>query len=98
MTKDQDIDLMLADGEDTATIGGVTVACQVWTADQIQAKDAQGGGHSLAMSYILIRTSLFPDLAQDDPLTVNGTQYRAALVSPVQDGKILHVWLGVPNG
>jgi hypothetical protein len=98
MAQDADIDLMLADGEDTATIGGVTVACQLWTQDQIQAKDANSGGHSLGMSYILLRASLFPDLAQGDPITVNGVQYRAGLVSRVQDGKILHVWLGVPNG
>ena len=97
MTPDEDIDAMLADGPDTATIGEVTVACQLWTHDEIQAKDAQSGGHSLGMSYILLRASLFPQLAQDDPLTVNGNSYRAALVSRVQDGKVLHIWLGVAN-
>ena len=98
MTPDQDIDAMLADGPDSATIGSVTVACELWTHDAVQAKDAQSGGHSIGMSYILLRASLFPGLKQDDPLTVNGIGYRAALVSRIQDGKVLNVWLGIPNG
>ena len=95
MTKDDDIDLMLADGDDLVIAGGYEFASTLWTHDEAFGKDAHSEGQSIGRSYLLLRASLFPALAVGDAITVNGATYKASLISRVQDGKVLHVFLGV---
>jgi hypothetical protein len=95
MTQDDDLDVMLADGDDTVIVGGVLLVTTVWTHDEAIGPDGNSDGQNMGMRYILLRASLFPDLAQGDVITVNGVDFKAGLVSRTQEGKVLHVWLGV---
>jgi hypothetical protein len=52
------------------------------------------------MSHALVRTSAFPDIQTDDPVSVKRwnedgfTDFRAALIQRIQDGRMLQVFLG----
>jgi hypothetical protein len=48
----------------------------------------------MRMGYVMVRASMFPGLKQDDPVTVNGVAYRAAIPQLIQDGKMLQIMLG----
>lgn len=95
MTQDDDLDLMLADGDDTVVIGDVSLVTTVWTHDEVYGGDGNSDGQNMGMSYLMLRASRFPDLKRDDPISVNGASFKAGLVSRIQEGKVLHVWLGV---
>lgn len=100
MSQDSDIDLILGDCGDTFTAGNVTQPCLMTIQDEVTGSDAQFPGQVLAMGYVLIRTSAFPDLQSNDPVSVKRfdetsfTDYRAALIRRVQDGRISQVFLG----
>jgi hypothetical protein len=102
MTLDTDIDLILADSGDTFTADGVTQPCLLTMHDQVVGGNSQDPGQVMGAGYALIRTSAFPDLATNDPVTVRAVDadadvnYRAMQMGRVQDGRILQVYLGEP--
>jgi hypothetical protein len=100
MDFDVDIDLILDDCGDLFTAAGVTQPCMVTLQDEVAGAEGQFPGQVVAMSYALVRTSSFPDLQTDDPVSVRRfneddfTDFRAALIQRIQDGRMMQVFLG----
>jgi hypothetical protein len=102
MDLDADINVMLADCGDTFTAGGVTEPCLLTMHDEVAGNDSQAPGQVMGMGFALVRTSAFPDLSTNDPVTVRAADadadvsYRAMQLGRVQDGRMLQVYLGEP--
>jgi hypothetical protein len=94
VSRDSDIDVILADGEDTFTAGDVTVAVELFEHDAVMGESSQAAGVIGGVGYVLVRASLFPSLATNDPVTLNGTAYKVAQKMRIQDGRVLQVFLG----
>lgn len=97
MTQDDDIDLMLADSGDIFTAASVDQPCLFMQHDEVVGQTSEYAGQVMLMGYVQIRASAFPSLKNDDPIRVNGTDYRAATVLVIQDGRMLQVTLGAPE-
>jgi hypothetical protein len=100
MDFDADIDFILDDCGDVFTAASVTQPCLITLQDEIVGADSQFPGQVMGMSYALVRTSAFPGLQTDDPVSVKRwnedgfTDFRAALIQRIQDGRMLQVFLG----
>lgn len=96
MTQDDDLDLMLADSEDTFTIGDVTVPCQLMGYDEVVGQSSQAAGQVSRVSNLLVKASAFPSIATKAACQVNGIAYSVAQHMLIQDGRVLQVFLGNP--
>ncbi len=95
MNLDADIDLLLAAGEDLFSDGEQTVNCFLMQHDSVMGESPEAAGIIQGAGYVLLRASLFPDLAEGDPVTLNDVPYSVAQQPmKVQDGRVLQVWLG----
>lgn len=93
MTQDDDLGRMVTDGEDTLTIGTVTVRCKVWTVDEAMSKSPDSQGQIMGMSHVLVQASRFPGLKNNDPITINNVAMTVGTLMRIHDGKLLQVWL-----
>jgi hypothetical protein len=100
MNLDADIDLIFEDCGDKFRAGDVTVPCMITIQDEVAGAEGQYPGQVMAMGYALVRTSAFPNLQTDDPVSARRfdedgfTDFRAALMQRIQDGRITQVFLG----
>lgn len=100
MSQDTDIDLIFLDCGDSFAAGELTLPCLINLQDQIVGAEGQFPGQVMAMGYALIRTSALPDLKEQDLVSVKQygdatfTDYRAAQILRIQDGRISQVFLG----
>jgi hypothetical protein len=100
MNQDADIDLILGDCDDSFKAGDVEQPCLITLQDEIFGASDQYPGQVMAMAYALVRTTAFPELKEQDPVSVKRfdelafTDYRAARILRIQDGRITQVFLG----
>lgn len=98
MSLDTDIDLILADGEDTFSDGTTTVSTMLMQGDEVQGQSLDAAGVIVGVSYVLLRASQFPSLSTGAAVKVNGADYTVAQKMRIQDGKVLQVYLGSSGG
>lgn len=94
MTQDDDLDLMLADNDDSFSSGTVTTPCQVMQYDEVAGQSTAVAGQIVGMGNVLLRASAYPDIKTNDPCTLNDVPYRVAQHKRIQDGRVLLVTLG----
>jgi hypothetical protein len=100
MYQDTDIDLILGECGDVFAAGVLTQPCLFTLQDEVVGTNDQFPGQVMAMSYALVRTSAFPDLKEQDVVSVKPygavsfTNYRAAKILRIQDGRVSQVFLG----
>lgn len=94
MTQDDDLDLMLADSDDTFTVGDVTTPCQLQEYDEVVGQSSGGAGQIAPIGNLIVRASAFPSIATNDPCLVNTSNYRVAQHTRIQDGRALLIVLG----
>ncbi len=98
MSYDDDIDVILASGPDMFSAGGVNVATELMEHDAVDGDSSAAAGVIYGVGYVLVRSSRFPNLKTHDVVKVNGKPYTVAQKMRIQDGRVLQVYLGVPNG
>ena len=93
MSFDDDIDLILADGEDVLSVNGDEFPCTLTTTDSVVGQD---GGLIEAQTSLLARASALPYLRTGQNVLVNGIAYGVVRMERIQDGLVLQLILGNP--
>ena len=84
-----DIRLMLATSGDVFSAGAVSSPCFFTTYDDVVTTDNFGGAQqTVRRSDATVATADFPDLKEDDAVTVNGTAYKVLDTRLIQDGQM----------
>ena len=87
-----DIRTMLATSSDVFSAGAVSSPCFFSTYDDTVTTDNFGGAQqTVRRSDALVATADFPNLKEDDPVTVNGTPYKVLDTRLIQDGQMILV-------
>ncbi len=100
MNQDADIDLILRSCDDAfQRLAMLEQPCLITLQDETFGASDQYPGQVMAMAYALVRTSAFPDLKEQDPVSVKRFDELHSLtialrILRIQDGRITQVFLG----
>jgi hypothetical protein len=96
MAAADDIRAILATSSDLFTAGEVSSACILSNYDDEIETDGFGGSKQyIRRSDALVCADDFPNLGEDDAVTVNGAGYKVLSARLIQDGHVLMVGLQV---
>lgn len=96
MAAADDVRLMLAISDDIFAAGASSSPCFLVTFDDEIVTDNFGGSKQIIRrSYALVCADDFPNLGEDDTVTVNGANYTVLDTRIIQDGHMLQVNLQV---
>jgi hypothetical protein len=91
-----DVRLILATSDDVFTAAGISTPCIYNSFDEEVQMDNFGAAKQIIRrAYALVCTDDFPNLKQDDQVTVNQVQYKALSTQRIQDGHMMQVNLQV---
>jgi hypothetical protein len=99
MAAADDVRLMLATSSDTFAAGATSSPCFFSTFDdEVQTDNFGGAKQFVRRSHVLVCADDFPDLSEDDAVTVNGKNYTVLDTRLIQDGHMMQVNLQVSKG
>ncbi len=90
---DADVDTMLADWGHSITIAGVTKPCLFDERDEVGLEQNGGAGQIMRVAVVLVKTSDFPNVKNDDACVVDGVSYTVWRRLRQGDGAITELLL-----
>ncbi len=90
---DADVDTMLADWGHSITIAGVTKPCLFDERDEVGLEQNGCAGQIMRVAVVLVKTSDFPNVKNDDACVVDGVSYTVWRRLRQGDGAITELLL-----
>lgn len=94
-TMRDEVTRMLTASGDRCTIGAEVDAPCYFSAASNLVTQGDRAGYVINAASVLLEAWKFPNLVNGDKVTVNGVDYAAQEIRPIQDGMVLFVTLGL---